>query len=225
MNLKKVTYNQKKGMLLEKAVDIALNILSIEHKTNPFDESYAQEEGQGIDGKINTDKGLLGYECKNVNGKHELSTNWIDEEINNRDKDTFYILRILVISLLNVGKELMRKLEVNLRVIILGFQITSSKLFKKAVDILVHKLYWIKMRYFNDKSKSSSSNSNLPMYNSIIESDVINTNIFNDSSLLLRSIVSSKLVTNLDSEIKIGPKIGPSFNLAGWVLSLVSPRL
>ena len=48
-----------------KVVDIAENNLDIPHEHNPFDSSYAESQGQGLDGEIITDKGKIGIECKN----------------------------------------------------------------------------------------------------------------------------------------------------------------
>lgn len=67
-----ITEFQWIGMLLEMAIDRALSILHIPHRSNHFDKRYAEESSQGIDLTIPTEQGLIGGEAKNHQEKEQM---------------------------------------------------------------------------------------------------------------------------------------------------------
>lgn len=163
MSLEHVSPNDKDAIHLEDALFQAelaqgIPIENIEH--NPFDENFPVTcfdgiRGQGFDNKITTSKGKIALECKDLIGKDPLTKAWFEVQFF-RDKDIPYILKILVIGVLNCSKEVRRWLVEDMHVKIweLGFKVTTRRLKQKAIDILTKKLYWLKMKYFYQKVKA-----------------------------------------------------------------------
>ena len=133
----------EKGMLLEKALTRALDILKIPNGHNHFDKRYCHDDG--VDNTIATCRGNIETECKNLNGKHLLSTTWLLEEVIDRYSYKPF-KKILTISILNVNRKVRRWLERHVRIVELGYQVTKHN-FNRAIHDLVKKLYYVKIKY------------------------------------------------------------------------------
>ena len=186
----------EKGILLERAISCALESLGIENEPNHFDDRYSW--GYGIDNKISTSRGSIKTEAKNLNGNYMVSPKWIEDEIINRFSLGAFI-KILVISILNVSERSWALLRNhNIRVIELGFQVTPSS-FKKAVALLLQKLYFIKVRYMkyivkreSGKQTRKSNVVSKQVYNVVIDCVNIKDNLLvNVTSVNYSSIKTS----------------------------------
>lgn len=133
------------GKLLEIAVSRAYDHLTLENAHNPFDDTYSH--GYGVDNIISTAKGNIELECKNLNGKYQLSKAWIIEEVLNRYGYKPF-LKLLVCSFLYVSDKLRRWIETlnHIRIITLGYQVTKYNL-NKTIHNLIKKLYFVKVKY------------------------------------------------------------------------------
>jgi len=143
-------------LLLEKALHYALNHLKLQNAHNPFNEAYHSHNGLGVDNIIHTCKGNIENECKNPNGKHQLSKAWIKQEVLSRYGYKPFI-KVLTVSILNVSRKVKRLIESKgIRIIQLGYQVTKHN-FSKAVHDLIKKLHWIKVKYAKYVGKKPSS--------------------------------------------------------------------
>ena len=144
MNITKQEQYHYRGLILEKVLSYVFNHLDLKNSHNHFDTRYVH--GYGVDNIISTSKGNVETECKNLNGKYQLSRAWVNEEVLCRHGYK-PLAKILVASILNVSRKVRRLIERNnIRIIELGYQVTKFN-FKKAVHDLIKKLYFVKVRY------------------------------------------------------------------------------
>ena len=193
LNLKRRTKDQKTGLILEVANHNAFHILGLKDNPNHFDERYADNrstrEACRIDNFLvsETDKTFDIFCFENKNHKDDSnmwSPSWMTEEIFDRahDDNRLQILirraeragkkvnihKILVCSHFKGSKQSLLMSETGWQIVELGFQVTLTS-FKKAVSILVDKLYWIKNFFSNPNQKlpTSYDESSLPTYSNI----------------------------------------------------------
>jgi len=186
LNLKRLTKHQKTGLPLELAQHNALYILGIKDNPNNFFDYAANQSTKEmcrIDNYLvrETDTTLDLFPIENKNGKEDdnmWSPSWIQEEIfDRRHKDER--LQGLIRKAEKAGKKVtIHKLVVcsifkgsrqsrwlmngdGWKIIELGFQVTAST-FKKAVGILVRKLYWIKKNFFDKPVQTHLTSYNKP---------------------------------------------------------------
>lgn len=133
-------------MLLEKALHVALKKLNIPHKHNPFDKRYADKEGKGCDVEILSNKGKIGIEAKNNNGKYGMSPYWLNRECHSRFK-LEHIIKIFLCAFLTISPRTSEKMKaMGYYLIELGFKVTKEN-FGRAIHKLIRKLYWIKRSF------------------------------------------------------------------------------
>lgn len=133
---KRLTWKYVKGMLLEFAISVALGILDIVFVGNKLDASYNNQKG--IDFVLDMPKGRL--EAKN----------WENWFLSLKDANRLILNRlpnILVISVLKTTFEIKRILKKRLKVIQIGFDIKDLPTLKEGINVLVHKLYYLKFKY------------------------------------------------------------------------------
>ena len=134
-----LTKFQERGMLLEKAIDIALNILQIPHTHNPFDKRYADKEGNGCDVEIPCNESKIGIEAKNNNGKYGMSPFWLDRECHSRF-EPIHVVQIYLCAFLTISNKTAEKMtKMGYYLIELGFQVTRFN-FHHAIQTLTEKL-------------------------------------------------------------------------------------
>lgn len=211
------------GINLEEPLALSESDLDLPHENNYFDYRFESTRGQGVDNKIITPSGKkIALECKNVNGKHLLTKGWFMEEFFDRDKGIPFILRVLVISILKCSKEVLRwlKEDMKVKIIELGFQITSPELKAKAIEIFNKKLYWFKMKYFGFKKSPLS----IKMLSKPINSKMMYSFIkyYEELEIELTSSRTVTVINKLDNELN--NKKGAIFDPVKWCLSLVSPN-
>jgi len=201
LNLKRLTRDQKVGLPLELAKHNAFHILQINDNPNNFFDyasNQSTKEKARIDNwfKVRRENETHFFVFEDKNHKDDSnfwSPSWIQEEVfdrSHKDKNLQSAIRkekeagqkvilhkMLVCSHFKGSRRskwLMN--ECGWRIVELGFQVTKAT-FKKAIGILVRKLYWIKKNFFDkpiqkhltsyNKSNVKSNNS-VPVY-SIIE--------------------------------------------------------
>jgi len=141
-----LTEFQEQGMLLEKALHVALKKLNIPHKHNPFDKRYADKEGKGCDVEILSNKGKIGIEAKNNNGKYGMSPYWLNRECHSRF-ELEHIIKIFLCAFLTISPGTSEKMKaMGYYLIELGFKVTKEN-FGRAIHKLIRKLYWIKKSF------------------------------------------------------------------------------
>ena len=129
--------NDVKGLLLEKAVSDALNILGIRHKHNPFNNTYPCYQTKNPD--ITIKKLNTVMECKNLSKKQvdHLTTTWLDNHIIERPNTTKYKRKLALFSH-KPRQSLVRHLNKHgWRVYGLGTQILTFKQERKAIGKLI----------------------------------------------------------------------------------------
>lgn len=137
--------NHLKGLLMEKAVSDALQVLGIPHDHNPFDNTYPCYQNTRPDfviGKIN-----LTIECKNLSQKtieKTLSKQWLNENIIMRPYFKNYKYKIAFFSY-KPRKPSVQYLNTHgWRVYGLGTQVLTVKQMKKSIGKIKQRLYWLK---------------------------------------------------------------------------------
>jgi len=181
-----LTKFQERGLLLEKAIDIALNILQIPHTHNPFDKSYANKEGNGCDCEIPLREGKIGIEAKNNNGEYGMSPFWINRECYSRF-EPLHVVKIFLCAFLTISQkttEMMKTMGYYL--IEIGFQVTSSN-FHYAIEKIVDELCWISnlvsfqtnQNQIPMSSIESQSTTSIPIMMSVNTNYNINVSIIN----------------------------------------------
>lgn len=147
MSGKELSEDERKGMLLEKAVSNALTKLEIPHKHNPFNNTYPcyqKEHPDVIIPELNT---LI--ECKNLNENqvYHLTRKWLDENIIERPHVNPYKRKIALFSY-KPRPLLVQHLNMyGWKVYSLGTQILTFKQGRKAIGNLIKKCYWLKKGY------------------------------------------------------------------------------
>lgn len=138
----KLSKYQKIGISLEMAIHIALKILKIKHKHNPFNNNYASSMGYGVD--ICIPQKSVDIESKNNKGNYGLSPSWSKREILKRFQGSKARIKLVICGFNNFSRYFLSYLkDKGIIVIELGFQVSKST-FKRAIHILIKKLYWIK---------------------------------------------------------------------------------
>lgn len=153
---KRLTKNDVKGLLLEKAVSDTLNDLGVPHQHNPFNNTYPCFQVEQPD--VTIDKPSLLIECKNLSEKQMsyLSTQWLDENIIKRPKVKEYRRKIVFFSFKprkNLTQYLNRR---GWRVYGFGKQILTGKDAKKSKGKIKQRCYWIKKQHDELIKKSKS---------------------------------------------------------------------
>jgi len=167
-----LTKFQEQGILLEKALHVALTKLKVPHKHNPFNKQYADKEGKGCDIEISTSKGKIGIEAKNNNGTYGMSPNWLNRECYGRF-DSEHIIKIFLCAFLTISHMTAKKMSaMGYNLIQLGFKVTKDN-FKRAIHKLIKKLYWVK-KSFNFHAKPRTKTKQLPLSSFIRESCSVN---------------------------------------------------
>lgn len=144
---KQLNRNDVKGLLLEKAVSDALNILGIPHQHNPFNNTYPCYKIESPD--IAMEKLNTVIECKNLSKKQvdHLTTRWLDKHIIKRPNMAKYNRKLALLSY-KPRQSLVRHLnKYGWRVYGLGTQILTFKQERKAIGKLIKKFYWLKKEY------------------------------------------------------------------------------
>lgn len=139
--------NDIKGRLLEKALSDALKALNIPHKHNPFSNIYPCYQNKCPDIVIEKLKTVI--ECKNLSRKEvdHLTTNWLDENIIDRDFNKGFAHKIVLFSF-KPRVSLVRYLNNHgWKAYGLGTQILTSREEQKAKGKLVRYVYWLKKEY------------------------------------------------------------------------------
>jgi len=160
---KQLNKNDVKGLLLEKSVSDTLHILKIPHNHNPFNNTYPCYQIKRPD--ITIQKLDILIECKNLSKKQvdHLSKEWLDENMINRPNVTKYRRKIALFSF-GPRKSLVRHLnKYGWRVYGLGTQILTLKQCRKETGNLIKKFYWIKKKYYKNKSPKSKEQTRLKL--------------------------------------------------------------
>jgi hypothetical protein len=160
----------KDGKRLEQASVFAWNILKVNVRHNRFDHRYVRD--RGIDLLVETPRGSLQIECKNLSGRHMLSPQWIREEVLARFSPS-YLMKVLVVSLLNCSRRVRRLLkEQNVYVIELGDKVTWKN-YRRMISVLVKRFYRFKKVFgellgWKPKTYPTSLDGGEMVYNSVI---------------------------------------------------------
>jgi hypothetical protein len=148
---KNLNKNEIKGMLLEKALSNALEVLEIRHNHNPFDITYPCYQNKSPD--IIIEKLKIVIECKNLSKKQvdHLSKDWLDRNIIDRPYNKGYE-RMLVLFSYKPRLPLIRYLmEHCWKVYGLGTQILTPKEMQKAKGKLIRNFYWLRKEYYGNR--------------------------------------------------------------------------
>lgn len=151
---KKLNENEKKGILLERAISKTLKNLGIKHKHNPFKLYYSNYQAKNPDIIIEKLNAII--ECKNLNSKQVglLSTQWLDEQVISRPKTTGYTLKMVLFSY-KPRENLVKYLKKHgWRTYGLGYQILNMKQERKATRRLKQHFWWLKKKYAENTTKS-----------------------------------------------------------------------
>lgn len=102
-----LTINDKKGILLEKALHFALLRLGFTSNPNPFNDAYRSKQGKGLDNSTITRNGeLVLFECKNLAEHVYMSRKFVKKQILNYFMKQPYGIKILVVSHANMSNEM-----------------------------------------------------------------------------------------------------------------------
>ena len=144
---KMLNRNEFVGMLLEKAMSVALNTLKVEHQHNPYNLTFPCYQVNYPDILIE-ELGIV-IECKNLSGKQakHLTRKWLDKHIINRTCTSQYGRKLALFSY-KPNPSLIKHLNSHdWRVYGLGTQILTLKEEKKAIPKLIKQFYWLKKEY------------------------------------------------------------------------------
>ena len=145
---KRLSENDVKGLLMEKAVSDVLYLLRIPHSHNPFDNTYPCYQNKRPD--IVVEKPKLVIECKNLSKKqvdHSLSQEWLDKNIVKRPYFTKYRCKIVLLSFKPLKPSLDYLHKHGWRVYSLGVQILTPEQQKKSRGKIKQRFYWLKKEY------------------------------------------------------------------------------
>ena len=155
---KKLSENDVKGFLMEKAVSDALFSLKIPHDHNPFDNTYPCYQNKRPD--IVIEKLKMVIECKNLSKKqvdHSLSQDWLDKNIVKRPYFAKYRRKIVLLSFKPLKPSLAYLHKHGWKVYSLGTQILTPEHQKKAIGRMKQRFYWLKKEHYKDTPLAQKS--------------------------------------------------------------------
>ena len=142
---KRLSENDIKGLLMEKAVSDVLYLLRIPHSHNPFDNTYPCYQNKRPD--IVVEKLNLVVECKNLSKKqvdHSLSKDWLDKNIVKRPYFVGYRRKIVLFSFKPLKPSVAYLHRHCWRVYSLGTQILMPEQQKKSMGKIKQRFFWLK---------------------------------------------------------------------------------
>ena len=145
---KRLSENDIKGVLLEKAMSDVLYLLKIPHSHNPFDNTYPCYQNKSPD--IVVEKLNLVVECKNLSKKqvdHSLSEDWLDKNIVKRPYFAKYRRKIVLLSFKPLKPSTAYLHRHGWKVYSLGTQILTPKEQKKSRGKIKQRFFWLKKEY------------------------------------------------------------------------------
>jgi hypothetical protein len=148
---KELKIDDVKGMLLEKAISDALNEMGIQHRHNPFNNTYPCYQGKSPD--IVIERLNILVECKNICKKEadNLSIAWLNKNIIDRPHNKGYRRKFVLFSYKPKPSKVHYLHKHGWRAYGLETQILTPKEMQKATGKLKQKLYWLKKEYYGDK--------------------------------------------------------------------------
>jgi hypothetical protein len=158
---KQLNQNDVKGLLMEKAISRALNIMGVRHKHNPFNNTYPCYQNQRPD--IVVQKLDTVIECKNLNKKQvdHLTRAWIDKHVIDRPYNKGYKHKLVLFSF-KPRKRLIKHLYTHgWKTYGLGTQILTPREERKAVGKLIRNFYWLEREYSKNKPKEPNEQTRL----------------------------------------------------------------
>lgn len=140
----RMTCREEDGYCLERAVSSTLDMLRLEHKSNPFEpDEWKTKQGMGVDHKVKHRGKLFLMEDKNLSGKYFINPSLFRREILSRflkDDPSHKHQWILIIGKAKFGKKVLRLVKQwKIKLLQLGFKATEGNL-KQAVMIILRKL-------------------------------------------------------------------------------------
>jgi hypothetical protein len=140
--------NHLKGLLMEKAVSDALQVLGIPHDHIPFDNTYPCYQNKRPD--IIVDKLNMTIECKNLSQKQiedSLSEEWLDKNIIKRPYFKDYKRKIVFFSYKPQKPSVQYLNTHGWRVYGLGTQVLTVKQMNKSIGKIKQRFYWLKKQF------------------------------------------------------------------------------
>jgi hypothetical protein len=146
---RKLSKNDIKGFLMEKAVSDVLYSLKIPHDHNPLDITYPFYQNKRPD--IVVEKLKIVIDCKNLSKKqvdHNLSQDWLDKNIVKRPYFAKYRRKVVLFSFKPLKPSVAYLHKHGWRIYSLGTQILTPEQQKKVIGKMKQKFLWLKKEYY-----------------------------------------------------------------------------